>query len=44
MIDSLAAYQSTEEDRIDVMITLYAEIARTYVGVRIYQAAGSGQG
>jgi len=33
-----ADYQSYEEDRIDVMITLYAEVARTYINVRTYQA------
>lgn len=33
-----ADYQASEEDYIDVMITLYAEIARTYLNVRTYQA------
>jgi len=33
-----ASYQASEEDRIDVMITLYAEVARTYIDVRTYQA------
>ncbi len=33
-----AEYQVSEEDRTDVMITLYAEAARTYLAVRTYQA------
>ncbi len=33
-----AEYQATEEDRNDVMITLYAETARTYLALRTYQA------
>lgn len=33
-----ADFQATEEDRIDVMITVYAEMARTYLAVRTYQA------
>ncbi len=33
-----ADFQASQEDRTDVMITLYAEVARTYVNVRTYQA------
>ena len=32
-----ADYQASEEDRIDVMITMYAEVARTYLAVRTLQ-------
>ena len=31
-------YQASEEDRIDVMITMYAEVARTYLSIRTLQA------
>jgi outer membrane protein, multidrug efflux system len=38
-IEAAAAdYQVSEEDRIDVMITLYAEVARTYLSIRTLQA------
>ena len=33
-----AVYQASEEDRVDVLISLYAEIARTYFNVRTSQA------
>lgn len=33
-----AEYQASEEDRVDVLISLYAEIARTYFTVRTSQA------
>lgn len=33
-----ADYQASEEDRVDVMITLYAEVASTYLDVRTTQA------
>lgn len=33
-----ADYQASEEDRVDVLISLYAEIARTYFDVRTAQA------
>ncbi len=33
-----ADYQASEEDRVDVLISLYAEIARTYFTVRTSQA------
>jgi NodT family efflux transporter outer membrane factor (OMF) lipoprotein len=33
-----ADYQASEEDRVDVLISLYAEIARTYFNVRTSQA------
>ncbi len=33
-----AEYQASEEDRIDVMITVYAEVSRTYLDIRIAQA------
>jgi multidrug efflux system outer membrane protein len=32
-----AEFQATEEDRIDVMITMYAEMARTYLLIRTLQ-------
>lgn len=38
-VESAAAdFQSTEEDRNDVMISLYAEIANTYINIRTLQA------
>jgi len=38
-IEAAAAdYQASEEDRIDVMITMYAEVARTYLSIRTLQA------
>jgi len=33
-----ADYQASNEDRIDVLITLYAEVAMTYLDVRTYQS------
>ena len=33
-----ADYQASEEDRIDVMITMYSEVARTYLSIRTLQA------
>lgn len=33
-----ADYQASEEDRVDVLIALYAEVARTYIDIRAYQA------
>lgn len=33
-----AEFQASEEDRTDVLITLYAEVARTYMNIRAYQA------
>ncbi len=33
-----ADLQAVEEDRIDVMVTMYAELARTYLAIRTYQA------
>lgn len=33
-----ADFQASEEDRTDVLITLYAEVARTYMDIRAYQA------
>ena len=33
-----ANYEATEEDRLDVMVTLYSEVARTYLTVRTLQA------
>lgn len=33
-----AEYQATDEDRIDVMVTMYAEVAQTYLEIRTYQA------
>lgn len=33
-----ADYQASQEDRTDVMITLYAEVARTYISIRSLQA------
>jgi NodT family efflux transporter outer membrane factor (OMF) lipoprotein len=38
-VESAAAeYQATEEDRNDVMISLYAEIANTYITIRTLQS------
>lgn len=38
-IEAAAAdYQASEEDRLDVLISLYAEVARTYLAVRTFQA------
>jgi outer membrane protein, multidrug efflux system len=31
-------YQASEEDRIDVMITMYSEVARAYLSIRTFQA------
>jgi outer membrane protein, multidrug efflux system len=33
-----AQFQASEEDRTDVMISLYAEVARTYLDIRTFQA------
>jgi len=33
-----AEYEATDEDRIDVMVTVYAEVAQTYLKVRSSQA------
>ncbi|MEN6439011.1 MAG: efflux transporter outer membrane subunit [Syntrophobacter sp.] len=33
-----ASYQASEEDRVDVLTALCAEVARTYIGIRTYQA------
>ena len=33
-----ADYQASEEERTDVLVSLYAEVARTYFAVRTYQA------
>ncbi len=33
-----AEFQATEEDRVDVMISLYAQVASTYINVRTLQA------
>ena len=33
-----AEYQATDEDRIDVMVTVYAEVAQTYLKIRTSQA------
>jgi NodT family efflux transporter outer membrane factor (OMF) lipoprotein len=33
-----AEFQATREDRTDVMISLYANVARTYLDIRTYQA------
>lgn len=33
-----ADLQAAEEDRTDVMVTMYAELARTYLAIRTYQA------
>ncbi|GAU08746.1 RND transporter [Desulfoplanes formicivorans] len=33
-----AEFQATREDRTDVMISLYAQVARTYLNIRTYQA------
>ncbi|MDM8514974.1 efflux transporter outer membrane subunit [Desulfobacterales bacterium HSG16] len=33
-----AQYQASEEDRTDVMITIYADVALTYLDIRTYQA------
>ena len=33
-----AEFQATEEDRIDVMVTMYGEVARTYLLIRSLQA------
>ena len=33
-----ADYQASEEDRGDVLIALYAEVARTYINIRAHQA------
>ncbi|MGE4542728.1 MAG: efflux transporter outer membrane subunit [Pedobacter sp.] len=33
-----ADYQASEEDRGDVLISMYAEVARTYFDIRTYQA------
>lgn len=35
--EATAGYQASEEDRNDVLITLYAEVARTYLDIRTYQ-------
>jgi NodT family efflux transporter outer membrane factor (OMF) lipoprotein len=38
-VESAAAdFQASEEDCTDVLITLYAEVARTYMDIRAYQA------
>lgn len=33
-----ADYQASQEDRVDVLIALYAEVARTYIDIRACQA------
>ncbi len=33
-----AQYQASEEDRTDVMVTIYADVALTYLDIRTYQA------
>lgn len=35
--EAAATYQASEEDRNDVLITLYAEVARTYLDIRTFQ-------